>query len=117
MDFKYYTQEELDLNKIYIQEDNFGYRSIVKIFKFNGNLFTNHPLNYKCTTIKMCEFSEAINKTVTGTNSNGTFIGTLTHLCLPYGKFEHKSEVFVRWHQGQRNIPAGWVNINALTIK
>ena len=117
MNFKYYTQKELDLNTIYIQEDNFGYKSIVQIFEYNGIYYTNHPLNYKCTSIKMCAFSELICKTVQGTNSNGTFTGTLTHLCLPYGRFDHKSEVFVRWHQGQRNIPAGWVNINALTIR
>jgi len=117
MNFKHYENSELDPDKIYIQEDNFGYKSIVKIFKYKGDFYTNHIMNYKCSSIRMCEFSSIINKSVQYTNSNGTFIGTLTHLCLPYGRFDHKSEVFVRWHQGQRNIPAGWVNINALTIK
>lgn len=116
MKFKHYTNKELDSNKIYVQMDNFGYKAIVKIFEYNGNYYTNHPLQFKCTSIRMMEWNDLIGKKVSAYNSNGTFTGKLNSICLPDGTFSHKSDCFVTWDQGQRNIPGGWVDINALTF-
>lgn len=114
MEFRYFENSELDLNKVYVQKDNFGYKSFVKVFEYNGYYYTNDPLNYKCTSVKLLELEKLVGKEVRGSNSNGVFVGVLTSVCLPDGTFNHKGDCFVRWHQGQKNIPGGWCKLDAL---
>ncbi len=111
--FKYFENTELDLDKVYLQKCNSGL-SFVKLFKYNGIIYTNHPLQYKATTVQLIEFEKVVGMKVSGYNSNGVFVGKITYPVLPIGKFNFKDSCFIFWEGQQKNKPMGWQNINYL---
>ncbi len=112
--FRYYENDELDINQVYLQKDYNGVMSFVKLTLYKGDFYTNHPLEYKAKTIKMVPFEDILYHQVQGYNDNGVFTGRLTSINLPIGEFKHKDSCFIFWEGQQKNKPMGWNNINHL---